>query len=67
MLNPDKTFKWTVTDRGKPHVLEGRYESDNGELLLSPTQGEALDGRVSWHGPTDSSSSSSAAGRMIRG
>jgi tetratricopeptide (TPR) repeat protein len=50
-LKPDKTFTWTVTDRGKPHVLEGRYESDNGELLLSPTKGEALDGRVTWQRP----------------
>ena len=30
-----------MTDRGKPHVLKRRFESDQGELILSPTQGEA--------------------------
>jgi hypothetical protein len=37
-----------VTDRGRPRVLKGRYESDQDELIPSPTQGEALDGRVTW-------------------
>jgi tetratricopeptide (TPR) repeat protein len=48
VLNADRTFTWTVTDRGKPRVLKGRYESDKDELILSPTRGEALDGRVTW-------------------
>ena len=47
-LNGDKTFQWTVTDRGKRRVLKGRFEHDKGELILSPDQGEALDGRVTW-------------------
>lgn len=48
VLNADMTFTWTVTDRGKPRVLQGRYESNRDELILSPSRGEALDGRVTW-------------------
>ena len=51
VLNADTTFTWTVTDRGKPRALKGRYELDKDELILSPTQGEALDGRVTWQAP----------------
>jgi tetratricopeptide (TPR) repeat protein len=48
VLKADKTFQWTVTDRGKQRMLKGRYEYDKGELILSPDKGEALDGRVTW-------------------
>jgi hypothetical protein len=35
VLNADKTFRWTVTDRGEPRVLSGRHEYDKGELICS--------------------------------
>jgi hypothetical protein len=48
-VNPDGTFSWKVTNRGKPQEIAGNWSLTNGILTLAQAdQGGALVGNITW-------------------